>query len=318
MKPYHLIATSLLLSAAPLSAADSIELKQQWIAGKKYFQTMEMTQITSMTMGEKTMDQKMNMTSELSSAVTAHEDGQRKRLTMRYEHMAMTLDMAGQTMGFDSAKPAEDAMGIGKGIQPIIGKDIKILLSPQDEIQEIENYDEFIGALASGPGAAIVGKMFTKESLTEMVEQSTLKAMPGHPVKPGDSWTFNTSMKLPLVGDMEIKGTYTFKAMAPHKGIPCAEIAMAATLSLTADTTPADPKNQAPEVAKLKSMGMSINNGAMTGTLYFDPALGMARDFDMKQTMELSMKNPADPTATMTIPMKQDIQMELTKIEDLK
>jgi hypothetical protein len=38
----------------------------------------------------------------------------------------------------------------------------------------------------------------------------------------------------------------------------------------------------------------------------------------MNQEMTMTMKNPTDPSATLTIPMKQTIEMTLTKVEDLK
>lgn len=32
----------------------------------------------------------------------------------------------------------------------------------------------------------------------------------------------------------------------------------------------------------------------------------------------MTMKNPTDPTATLTVPIKQNISAKLTKVEDVK
>jgi hypothetical protein len=308
---------ALALSAASLNAADAVELKQQWLTGKKYHQTMEMAQTSTIAMGPQTMDQKVNMTMEMSTAVTKHDDGSRKRLVVRYDRMAMKMDMNGQQMGFDSAKPEDDPTGMGKGMGAIVGKELRILASPKDEILEIENYDEFVAA-AAGPGAAMMGKMFSKDSLTDMVKQGSLKALPPNAVKPGDSWAFDYAMKLPQIGSVGVKGTYTFKGMKPHDGIPSAEITMDATMNIDMSGAGAGDKEKDPAAAMIAAMGMKLTSGKMNGTIYFDPALGMARDMQMTQEMEMSMNNPAQPDAKITIPMKQNISMKLTKIEDIK
>ncbi len=309
---------ALVLSTARLSAADAIELKQQWLTGKKYSQTMNMAQTSSFALGPQKMEQKMNMTMEMSTAVAKHEDGKQKRLTVKYDRMAMKMNMNGQEMAFDSAKPGEDPLGMGKGFAGMIGKELRILASEKDEITSIENFDEFIAAAGAGglPGAQI-GQMFNRDSLTDMVKQGSLKALPGKPVKPGDSWPYEYSVKMPQIGQIAIKGTYTFKNMSVRGGVSCAEIAMDGTLQMDISGAAADGKTDGPG-AMLAAMGMKINGGKLGGTVWFDPKLGMARDAEFTQEMEMSMKNPAEPAASITIPMKQTISQTLTKVEDAK
>lgn len=308
MKSTHsLIAAGLLLSAATLYAADAIELKQQWIVGKKYFQTMETASTTTMSMGGQDMDQKINMTMEFSTAISPYEGGPRKRLTVRYGRMAMKMDMMGQETAFDSANPDDDPQGIGKDFSAIVGKELKMLTSERDEIQEIENLDEF--------KEGMTGKMFTKESLSELAGQASLKSMPGHSIKPGDSWPVSYSIKLPQIGTVSIKGNYTFTGMNPHDGIPCAEITMDASMEIAAAPEGAEKD---PTAGMMQAMGVTLTHGKITGTTWFDPALGMSIDVRMKQEMEMSMKNPTKPDETIKIPTKQDISIKLTKVEDLK
>ena len=106
-------AAALFACTAPLFAADAVELKQRWIAGKHYFQTMQSTQLTTIDMGVQKMENKSVTTMEMSLAVRAHEDGARKRVTIKYERVAMAMEMNGQKMGFDSAKPGEGTDPLG-------------------------------------------------------------------------------------------------------------------------------------------------------------------------------------------------------------
>ena len=310
-------AAALFACTAPLFAADAVELKQRWIAGKHYFQTMQSTQLTTIDMGVQKMENKSVTTMEMSLAVRAHEDGARKRVTIKYERVAMAMEMNGQKMGFDSAKPGEgtDPLGLAKTLGATVGKELKVLLSATDDITEVENYDEFVKAFppSSIPGMDM-SKMFSKDSMAQMMKQGALQAMPGKPVKPGDSWPFTTSVELPQMGKVAVKGTYTFKGMADRGGAPCAEIAAAGEISLDM----AKPDAGSPTGAALAQLGMKVEGGTLKGTVWFDPKLGFAREAQLTQEMSMTMKNPADPTATLKVPIKQEITTTLTKVGDLK
>lgn len=301
---------AIIATALPAAAADTVELKQQYRLGKKYYQTMEMVQDTTIPMGPQPIKQHMTMTMEMSTAVTPHEDGSRKRLKVKYERMAMKMTMNEQEMGFDSAKPEEDAAGLGKGMSGMVGKELRVLVSAKDEVLELENADEVLAGAGAG-----MGQMFNKESMTDMMRQATLKGLPAHPVKPGDSWPFDYTMKMQPIGSVSVKGTYTLKKLAPHNGVPSAEIAMDATMSLDPGATASADKTG--PGAMMAAMGMKLSGGKIGGTIWFDPALGMARETLIDQEMEISMNNPAKPDEKITLPMKQKIRQTLTKVEDL-
>ena len=310
-------AAALFACATPLFAAGAVELKQRWDVGKQYFQTMQSTQGTSIDMGAQKVEQKTTTTMEMSLAVRAHEDGARKRVTIKYERVAMNMEMNGQKMGFDSAKPGEgtDPLGLAKTLGGTVGKELKVLLTATDDIGEVENYDEFVKNFPASPIPGMdMSKMFTKESMGQMMKQGALQAMPGKPVVPGDSWPFTTAVDLPQMGKVAVKGTYTFKGMKDHEGVPCAEITTVGEISL--DMAKADPSS--PAGAALSQLGMKVEGGTLKGTVWFDPKLGFARDAQLIQEMSMSIKNPTDPTATLKVPLKQEISTKLTKVGDVK
>ena len=228
----------------------------------------------------------------------------------------MDMSTAGQKMGFDSAKPGEgnDALGMGKSLGSITGKELHVVINDKDEVTSVENFEEFTkGFQPSGMPGMDPAKMFSKESVAQMVKGSALQTMPGHPVKPGDSWPYSTDVDLPQLGKVTVKGTYTLKSVSDHEGVQCAEIQTDGTVSLNFDGAPGAAGD-----SPLAKLGMKVEGGTLKGTIWFDPKLGHTRDAQLDQEMTMTMKNPTDATATLTIPVKQKISAKLTKVEDVK
>ena len=182
---------------------------------------------------------------------------------------------------------------------------------------KIENYDEFIKQIAPSPMPGMdPTKMFSKESLAQMMKQGALQALPGKSGRTRRLLAFyQRSRPAAARQSGRSRGTYTFKGMAQHGGIACAEILNDATIALDFSGGGADPSAQGQAIAQL---GMKVSGGTLKGTVWFDPQLGMARDAQLQQEMTITMKNPADPEKTLSVPMKQSITTTLTKVEDIK
>ena len=316
----HIIpAAALVLTTASPLCAQTVEIKPRWQVGKKYTQTMHMDQASTMSFGEQKMEQKVGTTMDTSMTVRAHENGKDKRVNVKYERIAMAMNMAGQDMKYDSATPADaasDPLGIGKSFAPFLGKEIKVVVDDKDDVLEVEGLDAMMKELAAtNPMAGALGQMFNKDAMKNMMRQGTLYSSPGKPVKAGDSWPFTFAMPLPGIGKVDLKGTYTLKAVGDHAGVKCAEIAIAGILGM--DMSGAAGDANADATNPLKTLGLKVEGGKVAGTLWFDPALGICRDVKMTQEMNMKMKNPQKPDETMEIPMKQTITQTVTKVENL-
>src|SRR5579862_9593657 len=176
------IAALALCTPLSLRAADAIEIKHHWLAGKKYNQTIQTEQRIIIHVGPQKMEQATSMTMERTMTVNTPQKGEPKKMTIRYERMAMEMNMNGQKMGFDSAAPdaGSDPLNLKKTIGATVGQELKMVLNGNDEVETIENYDDFIQHL--GPAAAPgfdPSKMFSRESLTQMLKQGSLQALPG-------------------------------------------------------------------------------------------------------------------------------------------
>jgi hypothetical protein len=308
----------LALAHLPFANAENIEIKQRWAPGKKYFLSIQMVQNSTITMGTEKMEQGTTMRMEMTMTVRPYEDGRQKRMTLRYERLAIEFNMNGQKMGYDSLSAAAgtDPLGLAKSAGAIVGKELKVLLDEGDKITKIENYEEFITQMNAGSTPGLDPRiMFSQESLKQMVTQAGLLATPGKPLAAGESWPFSAERVVPQFGTVTINGKYQFKGMAQRWGAECAEILTEGTLATV--MTPAAESKTAP-VQPAKQFGMSVTEGKVKGTVWFDNQLGAARETQIVQDMTISMQNAVDTTQTITVPMKQTISVMLTKVEDLK
>lgn len=307
---------ALIAAAASPASAQTIDIKPRWQVGKKFTQTMKMDQTSTMPLGGEKMEQKVGMAMDTTLAIRAHEDGKSKRVTMKYDRVAMDISMAGQAMKYDSAKPdaaAEDPLGIGKSLGIFVGKEIKFVLDEKDEVSEVENLDALMKEMAAAnPMASMFGQMFSKDSMKNMMRQNFLYGSPTKAVKPGDAWPFTFSVTMAPLGKISIDGNYTMKGQSDRAGAKCAELAIAGKIGIEAA-----PASDDPATAGMQALGLTATGGTLTGSVWFDPALGVCRDSEVTQQMNLKMKNPQKPDESMEIPMKQVVKQTITKVENL-
>ena len=306
-------ATLLALSLSSLAPAqEAVTVKSDWKVGKRYSTTVVMDSTTSISMGEQKMDQKMKVTTETTHTVTKGAEPDSKKMVIKYDRMALDMNMAGQKMSYDSDTPEADKAGIGASFGKVVGQEITAVVGADGKVTSVEMGDG-LKSLGSNP---MLNGMLSKEGLQQMLSQAGLNGVPEKPVKPGDSWTFSTEQAAPGMGSIKVSGTYVYTKNTEKGGVPCLELTLKdGKVSMGAAKGSAEPGSQA---AQLEAMGMKITGGTITGTTFFDNALGMARESDVNMTMTMTMNNPAEPGKTMEIPTKQHITTKLTKVEDVK
>jgi hypothetical protein len=237
--------------------------------------------------------------------VRKHEDGQRKRITLTYDRIAVDGNTGGMKLSADSAKP-DDSSPFGKVFAAIVGKEIRIVADENNKVESIEGLQEALSE--AGEGAIMAQQFLNEPALKRMITKSALEALPDHPVKPGDSWPFSTEVPLPQMGQLNIKGTYTYKGTTQRAGVPCAEIRVDSSMSGSdSGDTSSGP---------LAQLGVKIELGTMKGVVYLDNALGAARETDLDQEINMTMVDPSVRTERVTIPMKQKVHTSIDKIEN--
>lgn len=302
-----LIAFAFLSATTTPAQSQTIDIKPRWQVGKKYTQTSKTEEISTIEIGNQKMEQKVGMTIESTLAIRLHENGKFKRVTMKYDRIAIAMSMAGQEIKCDSAKAGDaesDPLGAGKLVGILIGKEVKMVLDDKDEVIEVGNLDALLKQMAAAdPKASMFGELFNKDAMKNMIRQNSLLGAPGKPVKAGDAWPFTYSVSMEPAGKVSIAGNYTMKGQSVRAGAKCAELAISGKIGIEAAPTGATP---GPGSA-----------GTLSGSVWFDPALGICRDSETTRQMNLKVKNPVKPDEPMEVPMKQVVKQTITKVENL-
>lgn len=286
------------------SGGEAVELKLKWTAGKKYIQHMTMAQDSEAKMGQRSMQQHMEMTSDYSvSALKSLPDGGTD-LELEFTAQKMEVDAGGQTLHFDSASdPTEDAGNpLAATLRKMVGAKIHYLTDANGKVQKVEGFNEFLDRLgASSPQAAMMKSMFNEDTLKQYADFG--RGLPDHPVKPGDTWPLKLQMPVGPVGELTLNLNYTFKGMEQHDGHNCALLDYTGTLS----STPLENTN---------GMALNIENGKISGTTWFDPDLGMVIETASDQSMDIKIGGSTGQTITSSVTQKTGLK--LSEVTDIK
>jgi Family of unknown function (DUF6263) len=196
----------------------------------------------------------------------------------------------------------------------IAGKSLEMTVNEKNEVLEVSGLEELAEEL--GP----LKQMFSKESLSQMMQMTDMQA-PDREVKPGEMWPLEMSMGIPSVGRMSMRGDVTYEKNTEVDGAACAFLEYGGLLKLAAEEKKEDSQKKEgsgeeedPALKMVEQMDMKMN-GNFEGTISFDTALGMERRMTMSMTLNITMKNPADPEARMSIPMKQRFTQTLKSVK---
>ena len=267
------------------------------------------------------MRQSSSTTLETSEEVRALGESKGKRVTLKYDRIAMEMSADEQKSTFDSSKADQgnDSLILAQTVGSMVGKELRMLINEKNEITEFENYDEFIKSRGM-PGMDLTttfsreAMMFSKESITQMMKEQGHVNIPDHPLKPGDSWPISSNVELPQI--LKRAGNCTFKGMVEHEGVQVAEINVDAKITVDFSVL------GVPGADASKALGMKIENGSLKGTIWFDPELGLARETqmteEMTQKITLKMRDPAKADNTISTTIKATTDTKLMKIEDLE
>jgi len=184
---------------------------------------------------------------------------------------------------FDSAKAEEPADPFGKVMvalyKAMVGADLKVTMSPQGEVSDVQLPQKVVDALKTMPGGKLV-----QESLKDFTGPGGLR-LSKDAVKRGDSWNTKVEMKMEPVGKlvMDTKYTYEGKGEGDRKNLE--RIALQPTLA-------ADVAAGSPEKVKFtKREGK--------GSAYFDNDKGRLVETSLDLKMELEVTSDGQ-----TLPVK--------------
>ena len=281
-----------------------VEMKLKWQTGKRYGERLEAT-ITS---DANLPGQSQPMKSELElgqdfalSAIKELDNGGRE---LELELSGTTIDVksGGVTaMSFDSKQPPADAAGnpAMAYLKRIDGAKLRILTGADGSVQSVEGLEDFIKTIL-GPdspdsAAAVQSLSGMGDKWKDMMANSS--GLPDKPVKVGDIWSRNTDINAGTTSASQAMD-YTFTGWETHDGHKCAVI------QYTGDVTP--------KTADSDPTSVQVH---LSGTMWFDPELGMTIDNQTKLgiNVKVNMGNQSMNTA-----VNGDVSLKLASVTDIQ
>jgi hypothetical protein len=284
-----------------------VELKLKWNVGKQYNEQMTMTQNMEMAVpgNPDPMHQQMELKQNYALSVLKERAEGGVVLELKFVSQKMSSKMDGkEMMSFDStSSPSSDgANPAAATFRKIIGAHVRFLVDANGKIDKVEGYDDFINQISgsAAPEAQLMVKsMFNEDTLKQFGARG--QGLPDKPVKVGDTWPNHIEVANGPMGTLKMNMNYKFAGWEQHDGKNCVLLTYTGDMVIKAATN--NP-----------AMNMSIENGAIEGKSWFDPALGTTVDGAADQSMTLKMNMQGKTTSSI---MKQKITMKLVGISDI-
>ncbi len=153
------------------------------------------------------MDQNMdmNMDYNLNSTYRISEEGNNKKLTLVYDKFDMNMQIMGQQVKM-SSEDTDTTNEASAAFRALKGQSMSLVMSEYGKVLKIDGAEELLNKMGGGgqQQEAIKG-VVGEDALKNMIEQS-FGFYPKTPVKAGESWTTEMSLKQPYI----IAGSATY------------------------------------------------------------------------------------------------------------
>ncbi len=273
-------------------AGDDVTLKLKYVKGDVLkYRTTTVTDIAGKgPQGEMKIAQTMVMDSDMTVKDVA-ENGS-ATIEMNFSKIKMDVEAPGGKMGYDSDNKDKDASSPLAIMGAMIGKPITFELEPNGSVKSVKGAKE----LADAVGNPQMAQMVSEESLKQTMERS-FKLFPAKPLKPGDTWTDESSQNM---GGVTLKFTTdaTFKGMTKVDDRELAEIGTSVKVVLG----PMD----------IPGVKIDLTEGGGTGTTWFDAALGQMRKMESTSKMAMDVnvdQNGQKESSTQNVTTKITVEL---------
>ncbi len=298
-----------------------MELKLKWPLGERVVQSMDMTSKSATTVpgSPQPMQQSMSMGQTYTLTVLKESPDGSHEIGMEFLGARMWMEMNGKKqVDYNPAKPTPEsstnpvALLLGR----MTGSKLTFFLDASNNVERVDGVGEIAGRFSAGesaPGLATLKGMYTEDYFKQMLGES--RFLPAKAVSPGDTWPVHLEMPMEPVGIIEMDYTVTLRGWEKHGPRNCARMEFAGTLKTKSGsaTTPVGPMG----------MTVTIQDGAASGTAWFDLDLGAVIDSAINEDMTVAMLLPANPKAktgpstqpqTLTSRVSQAINIKLNSI----
>jgi hypothetical protein len=290
--------------AASTMTGGPAEMRIKWTAGKKYAMRMEFEQGTETKLPSQPQPMKVEvkLAQDFDFSVLKELDNGGKELELEFENETMDVLQGGRSvMSFDSTqRPAQDTNNpVAPIMRAMIGARIQYFTDADGKVEKVDGVDKLMSRIAAGAKPqqqAMFKQMFSKDTLKQY--GSFADMMPNRMVNVGESWSVKRDI-VSGVGNLTVDMKYTFKNWEQHGDRKCAHIEAAGDISSKG-------------VSTATGAAVEIEQGKISGDVWFDPDLGMIVDIVNDQNMTLKITTRAQ---TMTPQLNQKIRVTLVDVQ---
>lgn len=244
---------------------EPVDLRLNLKPGSQYVYTIQ----TNTTTEQKPMSQSISSTQNVTMEMTYNvgpAEGADRRITVTYDRLAMDMNSPMGAVRYDSRDSAKGDKRLAV-VGGMLNKPFTMVVTPEGEIKSVEGLDAIlrnIGDTTTEEGLAVHQQMaetFNDTAVRSLMRQS-LDIFPGHPVKPGDTWTKTYNMDMNIM-QMKVDNVFTLKSVEGNT----AHLDMKAKIS----------GQGAADLPELKNMQISLS-GEQTGTMDVDISSGLVTE----------------------------------------
>jgi hypothetical protein len=262
------------------SSGDSAEMKIKWPIGKKYSMQIDLAQnvTTKVPSLPEPVKQVVNMTQGFDISALKELPNGGRELEMEFKGLTIAVHQGeNQVMSFDSNQSAaqDGENPIAPLLHKMVGAHIRYLTDADGKVEKVEGTEELLSRIGYNPKSqthAMFKQMFGEDTLRQY--GSFGEMMPNRVVKVGESWAVKREFPT-AAGNLAVDMKFTFKGWEQQGNHKCARIETHGTLS-SASGSPGNTN-------------VKIDDGKTSGTIWFDPELGMVVSQDMQQNMTLKV-----------------------------
>ena len=267
--------------------------------------------------------QRIEMTQEVDGV---SEDGVATVL-VTYDRLEITTEAPGQEeVRWSSDDPESgDDTGMAQlagAVGQLVGRTFTLRVDTRGEIVAVEGVDEILGdvaeSLAAEEDAAVVREtmeaFLSEDNLKATVGQA-LPSFPARPVAPGDSWTEQTHLALPIFGALDQRQTYTFERLEGDEAV----LSLDAEIRLGPDEQAAETVGLPEQIAALMDIEAETRRGDTEGMIRFDVGRGLLvrQDLTVRMDMTMTMTPKGDLAAQMDEPTVMDVSTTARTVYEL-
>ena len=271
------LATCLVLMGGITVNGAPTTLRWKFNAGQKSNYRVVQDMIMEMDVSGQKIKMTTTQTMDMIWLVESVDDNGVADMTQTIDRLQMKMQGApGADLNYDS-NSKEKPQGLGVLLAPmleaIVKQPIKLKMSPEGKITDVEFPKEMAEKLKTMPGAGPMGNLFSEGNLKQMMGAGTLQFSP-KPVEKGDEWQATTEVTNPGMGKQETTTTFTYLGPEEHEGKKCAKIRMKMDVKI------APAKEGQPQV--------SVEDQESDGTVYFDAKVSLSVDLNLKSKMKMA------------------------------